>query len=129
MASTFDRYLQADMRKKKSLKIDCSAFGRFWIFLLKIHRNLNDLFWFSAAATGPAYPAQQQTGYAVTPAATAATYNAQRTGYDQAAYQAAATQGTYASEYFIEICENEKLTILFLSTMNQFMFIKLFANI
>lgn len=48
-------------------------------------------------ATGTAYPAAQ-TGYAVAPAATAATYTTQRTGYDQA-YQAAATQGTYASEY------------------------------
>lgn len=48
-----------------------------------------------AAAPGPAgYPAAQQSGYAVAPTATA-TYNAQRTGYDQAAYQAA-TQGTYA---------------------------------
>lgn len=47
------------------------------------------------AATGAAYPTAQ-TGYAVAPAATAATYSTQRTGYDQA-YQAAATQGTYAS--------------------------------
>lgn len=44
----------------------------------------------SAAATGPAYPAAQQSGYAVAPTA----YGAQRTGYDQATYQAA--QGTYA---------------------------------
>lgn len=50
---------------------------------------------YRAAATGPTgYPAAQQSGYAVAPTATA-TYNAQRTGYDQAAYQAAA-QGTYA---------------------------------
>lgn len=49
---------------------------------------------FRAAATGPTYPAAQQSGYAVAPTATA-TYSAQRTGYDQAAYQAAA-QGTYA---------------------------------
>lgn len=55
---------------------------------------------YSAAATGPTYPATQQAGYAVAPTATAPTYNAQRTGYDQAAYQAAAaTQGQYASKY------------------------------
>lgn len=61
-----------------------------------------DMFFFnSAAATGAAYPAAQP-GYAVTPAATAATYGTQRaasTAYDTAAYQAAATQGTYASEW------------------------------
>lgn len=46
---------------------------------------------------GGAYPAAQQgTGYAVAPAPAAATYGAQR--YDQAAYQAAATQGTYPSK-------------------------------
>lgn len=50
-----------------------------------------------AAATGPTYPAAQQSGYAVAPTPTA-TYQAQRTGYDQAAYQAAA-QGTYAGNY------------------------------
>lgn len=50
---------------------------------------------YRTAATGAAYPTAQ-TGYAVAPAATAATYSTQRTGYDQA-YQAAATQGTYAS--------------------------------
>lgn len=49
---------------------------------------------FRAAATGPTYPAAQQSGYAVAPTPTA-TYSAQRTSYDQAAYQAA-TQGTYA---------------------------------
>ncbi|XP_055316547.1 zinc finger RNA-binding protein isoform X2 [Sitodiplosis mosellana] len=49
---------------------------------------------YGAAATGPTYPAAQQSGYAVAPTPTA-TYSAQRTGYDQAAYQAAA-QGTYA---------------------------------
>lgn len=57
-------------------------------------------FFNSAAATGAAYPAAQP-GYAVTPAATAATYGTQRaasTAYDTAAYQAAATQGTYASK-------------------------------
>lgn len=53
----------------------------------------------SAAATGPTYPAAQQSGYAVAPTPTA-TYSAQRTGYDQAAYQAAA-QGTYAGMYSI----------------------------
>lgn len=47
---------------------------------------------FRAAATGPTYPAAQQSGYAVAPTPTA-TYSAQRTGYDQAAY---AAQGTYA---------------------------------
>uniref|UniRef100_A0A6M2DPB1 Putative transcription factor nfat subunit nf90 n=1 Tax=Xenopsylla cheopis TaxID=163159 RepID=A0A6M2DPB1_XENCH len=54
---------------------------------------------YGAAATGAAYPAAQP-GYAVTPAATAATYGTQRaasTAYDTAAYQAAATQGTYAT--------------------------------
>lgn len=56
------------------------------------------IFYYSAAATGAAYPTAQ-TGYAVAPAATAATYGAQRPpGYDQA-YQAAATQGTYARKY------------------------------
>lgn len=50
-----------------------------------------------AAATGAAYQATQ-TGYAVAPAATAASYGTQRApAYDQA-YQAAATQGTYASK-------------------------------
>lgn len=105
MASTFDRYLQADMRKKKiHSKSIAVHFVVFFFFLIrwKLIEIENGLFWFSAAATGPAYPAQQQTGYAVTPAATAATYNAQRTGYDQAAYQAAATQGTYASEYLFD---------------------------
>lgn len=53
-------------------------------------------FYCRAAATGTAYPTAQ-TGYAVAPAATAASYTTQRTGYDQA-YQAAATQGTYASK-------------------------------
>lgn len=55
-----------------------------------------------AAATGPGYPTAQ-TGYAVAPATTAATYGAQRTGYDQA-YQAAANQGQYASKCRFRSC-------------------------
>lgn len=52
-----------------------------------------------AAATGAAYQATAQTGYAVAPAATA-TYGTQRTaGYDQAAAYQAATPGTYASKF------------------------------
>jgi len=63
---------------------------------------------FSAAATGAAYPATQ-AGYAVAPATAAATYGTQRAaGYDPAAYQAAATQGTYAG----------KLILIFFSTNN-----------
>lgn len=68
--------------------------------LLRIHIILyNSSFrflFYRPAATGPAYPTAQ-TGYAVAPATTAATYGAQRTGYDQA-YQAAANQGQYASK-------------------------------
>lgn len=60
----------------------------FYTHTFKIHGNKC-----RAAATGPTYPAAQQSGYAVAPTPTA-TYSAQRTGYDQA-YQAAA-QGTYA---------------------------------
>lgn len=54
------------------------------------------LFLCRAAATGPAYPAQQ-SGYAV---AQTTAYGAQRpAGFDPAAYQtAAAPQGTYAGE-------------------------------
>lgn len=58
---------------------------------------------FRAAATGPTYPAQQ-SGYAV--AQPAAAYGAQRpTGFDPAAYQqaSAATQGTYAGEFYASI--------------------------
>lgn len=57
--------------------------------------------YFRAAAAGAAFPAGQQAGYAVA-SANAAPYSAQRTGYDQAAYQAAAaTQGTYAGKIFL----------------------------
>lgn len=62
------------------------------IFIEQFFFSLHWKFHFSAAATGPTYPAAQQSGYAVAPTAT---YSAQRTGYDQATYQAA-TQGTYA---------------------------------
>lgn len=36
---------------------------------------------------------------------------------------------TQVSIYLINICNNEKFIILFLFTINRFMFIKLFANI
>lgn len=52
-------------------------------------------YYFSAATASAAYGGQ--TGYAVAPAATAATYGTQRaaaTGYDTAYQAAAATQGT-----------------------------------
>lgn len=57
-------------------------------------------FLFSAAATGPTYPAQQ-SGYAV--AQPAAAYGPQRpAGFDPAAYQAtAASQGTYAGRSIV----------------------------
>lgn len=67
------------------------TYSLFFFLLIKI--------FFRAAATGAAYPTAQ-TGYAVAPAATAATYGAQRPAYDQAyQVQAAATQGTYASMF------------------------------
>lgn len=63
---------------------------RVWWYSVSLICDLFLVWNASAAATGPAYPAAQQSGYAVAPAA----YGAQRTGYDQATYQAA--QGTYA---------------------------------
>lgn len=65
----------------------------FCLFFLHAHIQYSWAYICRAAATGPTYPAAQQSGYAVAPTPTA-TYSAQRTGYDQA-YQAAA-QGTYA---------------------------------
>lgn len=82
------------------------CFIRKYIFPCKITHFRYDIIYRTAAA-GPTYPTPQQAGYAVAPAAAAAaaTYNAQRTGYDQATYQATATQGTYASK----ISKKEKI--------------------
>lgn len=63
-----------------------------------------DLVSVCSAATGAAYGGQ--TGYAVAPAATAATYGTQRaaaTGYDTAYQAAAATQGEPNPSHFLPI--------------------------
>lgn len=60
---------------------------------------------YSAATASAAYGGQ--TGYAVAPAATAATYGTQRaaaTGYDTAYQAAAATQGTYHFHSLLLVC-------------------------
>lgn len=60
--------------------------------------NRSDMLYCRAPAAGTAFPTGQQASYAVA-SANAAPYSAQRTGYDQAAYQAAAaTQPTYAGK-------------------------------
>ena len=54
---------------------------------------------FRAPGTPAGYP-NPQSGYVTNPAQT---YGQQRApGYDQAAYQAAATQGTYASKQIVK---------------------------
>lgn len=69
----------------------CAAECNDWF---ELSENFGHIYRTAANATYPT----AQPGYAVAPAATASPYGTQRAGYDQA-YQAAATQGTYASKY------------------------------